>query len=794
MTSPYESILRRVSVNGNGRNLIMTMRGESHRVYWQQWTNSGNDGSNDESSAVLTERSRRDLITSSAAVRISDAARAQDVTRLLREALFPSTTASETTTAQETATSTNDDVRNASTDSLVLVGSLYSLPRDYIQFEHDDETTRQTSSDIDANPGRLSVLHVVKTLSPEDNPLQIWDYMLKNVHHRQESIQKHRTKQQQYVAAASTISPKLQWFFVPGHVPPPTSEKLSNIPSYIDLEGYCSSMDDDEDGDDKLGDTRSSLDWNADDSNAFSDIDDDGDNEVVIKTTPFPWQCPNIRTSGSSSSSTTLKGCAQEEDQYVEDIEMRRRRREQRLQKQQREQRRSSQIYQYQEHHPHCKTGFLLLQSQRDLQVWRQVYCVLTGEYLWFVSRLYFHADEDDETHHDILLENVDNQNISGGLTWANHGRIPLARALLLEHPVASKTDSTPRILLGLEIVQANGTSHVFRASSRRVQQDWIQALSRAMSSCHENSLFEHAQVIVEEEIRARYQRLEQVAVHPLWEKVSSSASATNSPGTFQQWSLQPEQHAVILPNGNVMNVLRLGVQVASYREQCRHAKQHQQQFKQQQQEQAQLASPTSVVNKQSSSMSTPQQRPTTQQQQNLKSPQQHPSTAETATERLIVNNVRATWDAATILLARATQVAVELQTTVTQQTATTTINNTPTGSNEIINSSETIVVAPPPKRPMSRSLETLCRHIDYVITGRLRPLSPVSSGDSNITHTLSSPQLLSSQRVAAITMNRQDPAPVDLFDPLLSELQSLAVTADLKVLQATINPHHSVQ
>jgi hypothetical protein len=242
------------------------------------------------------------------------------------------------------------------------------------------------------------------------------------------------------------------------------------------------------------------------------------------------------------------------------------------------------------------------------------------------------------------------------------------------------------------------------------------------------------------------------------------------------------------------MNVLRLGVQVASYREQCRHAKQHQQQFKQQQQEQAQLASPTSVVNKQSSSMSTPQQRPTTQQQQNLKSPQQHPSTAETATERLIVNNVRATWDAATILLARATQVAVELQTTVTQQTATTTINNTPTGSNEIINSSETIVVAPPPKRPMSRSLETLCRHIDYVITGRLRPLSPVSSGDSNITHTLSSPQLLSSQRVAAITMNRQDPAPVDLFDPLLSELQSLAVTADLKVLQATINPHHSVQ
>jgi hypothetical protein len=42
--------------------------------------------------------------------------------------------------------------------------------------------------------------------------------------------------------------------------------------------------------------------------------------------------------------------------------------------------------------------------------------------------------------------------------------------------------------------------------------------------------------------------------------------------------------------------------------------------------------------------------------------------------------------------------------------------------------------------------------------------------------------------------MNRQDPAPVDLFDPLLSELQSLAVTADLKVLQATINPHHSVQ
>jgi len=79
-------------------------KGESHRIYWQQWISSNNSNSGE-------RKSRRELITSSAAVRISHrGARSQDVTDLLRSTLHigdasssGSTTAATTTPAAAAA-------------------------------------------------------------------------------------------------------------------------------------------------------------------------------------------------------------------------------------------------------------------------------------------------------------------------------------------------------------------------------------------------------------------------------------------------------------------------------------------------------------------------------------------------------------------------------------------------------------------------------------------------------------------------------------------------------------------
>jgi hypothetical protein len=80
-----------------------TIRQEPHRVYWQQWGTTSTDH----------PQTRRDLLTSLAAVRISDAARADDLMQLLQQTM-------------KNLGGNEDD------DALVLVETLYNT--DPVQF------------------------------------------------------------------------------------------------------------------------------------------------------------------------------------------------------------------------------------------------------------------------------------------------------------------------------------------------------------------------------------------------------------------------------------------------------------------------------------------------------------------------------------------------------------------------------------------------------------------------------------------------------------------------------------
>jgi hypothetical protein len=286
------------------------------------------------------------------------------------------------------------------------------------------------------------------------------------------------------------------------------------------------------------------------------------------------------------------------------------------------------------------------------------------------------------------------------------HGRISLGRALLLEPNTEYTASPLYRIPHAFEVVSSRGTSHVFRAKNRTLQRHWIQALSTRIVENFENSLMAHAELIVADESIARNKRLTSVAVQPLCQ---------NNHNREQQID---EDDATSSNNVVRTSVLRLGMDVAEYREQCRHV-------------QAILPAKQPIV---VLSEKSPRQRATDHEHTTTLLVQPEPLDAETK------QLVQAAWDTATNLLARATHVAMEVQ----------------TKGNHNHN------------KHLSRSLETLCRHVDYVITGQHRPLSP--QGD----FVVEGKEKNGRQKHTA----DGDPPPMDLFDLLLAELQSLAVAS----------------
>ena len=542
------------------------MRQEPHRVYWQQWGST--------SQQQDQPQTRRDLLTHSAAVRISDAAKAVDVTNLLRESL-------------------KNLEGNSAQDALVLVGTLYNLPP--IEYEH--YQTIPTSEPV----------HIVKTLQPQDNPLQVRDALLQDLKQRQRK---------------GVTSPRLQWFFVPAS---------NQIPNCIELDGYCTSVE---------SDKEESSD--EDDSDSDSEQDDsNGENWwrdafLSTRTNDDPLQEHN----GSFSSSQHIR-----DDKFLH-----------------REQRRLNQLRNCQSAlDRHCVSGFLLKQSNKDPHVWRRVHCVLTDDHLWFVSRLHTTSD--------------------GEYRIAKHGRIGLNRALLLEATAEyAPLFRTPH---AFEVVSRTGISHAFRAANRALQLRWTRCIADRIVQCHENKILEHAELIVEDEALARNKRLLNVAIQPL--------------ATFAE-------HNDTMRN----KVLHWGLDVADYREQCRHIQSRM------------PAKKPVVVSSEDGNPANP-------------SPRQlfasTPNGDHYVDEGLDVETremIRAAWDTAAIVLASATQLAKDHH-----------------------------------DKKRIRNLETLCRHVDYVITGKFRPLA--EAGEA------STPERVD---------RSFDPPPADLFDPLLTELQSLGGSA----------------
>jgi hypothetical protein len=597
-------------------------KGESQRIYWQQWlsANAANGG-----------HSRRELITSSAAIRISpDAAKAKDVTQLLRKTL-------------DLSSLSNQRENAAASDALVLVGTLYSLPNDYVQFEHTLPTKAQqdSSSMTVITSCQSDPFHVVKTLEPEDNPLATRDKMMEHLRRLQDSAP----------AGRSIISPKLQWYFVPSSQP---STPPSPIPSCIELDGYCTSMEEeeyasDEEDEDPYQRTASQQNGEKDetvvsDETIFSR--DDPDTLMFKALSCVDPQEMEVETHSQVHA-------ALEEKQHEETVK---------------QLRRYIQIQMTQSHSTAVSqiSGYLMKQSHVDRHVWRRVHCVLTDDHLWYVTRMPYSPTK---TFPRVAKK---------------HGRISLGRALLLEPNTDYSASPTYRIPNAFEVVSSRGTSHVFRAPSRALQRHWIQALSTKIMESFENSLMSQAELIVADESIARNKRLTSLAVDPLWNEIESESNVRDK---------------------SIASVLRIGMDISEYREQCRHI-------------QAFFPAKNPVVVLSESSSASRARKTDTKPE---------PTPAHEPIDPKTKELVQATWDMATALLSKATNVAMEIQ----------------QGSDA---------------KQISRSLEVLCRHVDYVITGQHRQLLAEGGFEAN---------------GSSARQRNPDPPPIDLFDLLLAELQS---------------------
>eukprot|EP00978_Attheya_sp_CCMP212_P013081 scaffold32689_cov46-Attheya_sp.AAC.2 len=548
------------------------MRQESHRVYLQHLAPHASSG------GVLRPS------TASAAIRLTDAARTVDVTTLLRKKFgLPSGP-------------------HAEKDVLVLVGTLRGSPRNYIQFEHellsiDPHTSPETvtpslstgsitntqpphgspSTGANANNKRLTdsehsqqqqpqqrfligpwapgggsrrrllgaasttttetngsasssvksslhggegnvspvsseLVNVVRTLRSTENPLAVRDSLLKHLLERQADANTH--------SMDDTLQPMdppfIRWFLVPDHPSQDVLQqnaKIASIPACIDVEGYCTGMEDSD-----------SDETNDSEENEQINIDREGNNDLDIInklkrmdllqnendaiSRRWKYECHML--------SILARHEAAAPEQYGGAM----------------------------------LSGYLLKQSNSDPHVWRRVHCVLLDDQIWYISRMRPIKKKDG---------------LSQSSRIGRHGKISLSRCLLLEPSEGGNDDmALSRTPHALELVSANGISHVFRATSRNIQRRWIRSISDRISECHENNFLELAELIVSEETQARHQRLQDLVIQPMLPLSQSNPATTIT--TSNGWSRTGK-------GAEQADVMRFGMEVANFKELCRHVK-----------------------------------------------------------------------------------------------------------------------------------------------------------------------------------------------------------------------------
>lgn len=171
---------------------------------------------------------------------------------------------------------------------------------------------------------------------------------------------------------------------------------------------------------------------------------------------------------------------------------------------------------------PFIVTGYLLKQSWLDPNVWRRVYCVLSEDRMWTVGRMKLLANKCiDASSNDILP----------CMRTGRHRFFTLHQSRLIEKGVddllirqysSSRykgyylTPLGQRLPNTFRVITPQGKCHTFRALTQQSFRLWVSSISEsiAQQNIHENMNL--ANLIAEEETMARCQRLDDIAVSSL--------------------------------------------------------------------------------------------------------------------------------------------------------------------------------------------------------------------------------------------------------------------------------------
>ena len=406
-------------------------------------------------------------------------------------------------------------------DALVLVGTFERPPKGYLRFEHvslheekqriqkflQDQSQRaadahkidphtSSGSSVDTNMTSnmsssadrmrfdvseedtpefdLEPIHIVRTLLPEEHPLIIRDEvmtLLTELRQRAENeIGCHLTMEgREGELKTQYPHPTFRWYFQPcsplGGSNAVTDSKIQCTPAYIDVEGYCT------------------------EDESENEPDENVDKEDMIND--------DLNASASCQVSRMRHTLIEERRRsaFLKDL--------------------SSDL-------PFIVTGYLLKQSWRDPNVWRRVYCVLSEDRMWTVGRMKLLTNKCIDSSSNVILPCI---RTGRHRFFTLHGSHLIEKGvddLIIRQHSSSRysgyylTPLCQRLPNTFRVITSQGKCHTFRAFTQQSFRLWVSMISESIAQNNSDENMNLANLIAEEETMARCRRLDDIAVSPL--------------------------------------------------------------------------------------------------------------------------------------------------------------------------------------------------------------------------------------------------------------------------------------
>jgi len=470
---------------------------------------------------------------------------------------------------------------------------------------NEDGTSRLPTRPRSASPPKIRQIHIssppkrvdydvspepyniVRTLRPNDSPLAVRDEVVRVLVERLRQAERQMGLDPRSDQLIPT--PQVRWFFQPSHqVGGKAYGRAMNVPGCIDLEGYCSGVEDSDDEGDELDLTTSCSNENP--RNRRSSWQHD---EVDRWWTKGPAELQDAKTYRYHTGSTS--GLLTTEQARLSD-----------------ERHRLATLSRYVSalSEGNCLAGYLLKQSKRDHNIWHRVHCVLTEDCLFWVSRMKATASTGIDTgSHESLGSAMQTQapttrslsaatrSVHFGLLSSfgrrrprasrigRHHMIKLTSTLLIESDPTQSSNPLSNVPNSFEIICPNGPSHIFRVpppsivgfspstmDPRATCKLWVSAIGDRIVRCFEDNGMNLAEMIDSGEAAARWGRIASLSVTPFLGSMANGAQSVQQHGPCLLSQSGWEGVGSASPSAAIAEVLRIGLDVAEYRETILHA------------------------------------------------------------------------------------------------------------------------------------------------------------------------------------------------------------------------------